>query len=99
MVSLEFKAAPDKVLYILISTYISWLQLSETLNYCITMAFRFSGFVLTVFLHVDCNRLGTSGSGGGGNGGRGLIDATYSFDLVYMSTFTFKILKVLSCSV
>ena len=63
------------------------------------MAFRFSGFVLTVFLHVDCNRLSTSGSGGGGNGGRGLIDATYSFDLVYMSTFIFKILKVLSCSV
>ena len=32
------------------------------------MAFRFAGFVLTVFPHVDCNKLGTNGGGGGGGG-------------------------------
>ena len=81
--------------------------MSETLNYFTTMAFRFAGFVLTVFPHVDCNKLGTNGGGGGGGGvvgrcgvGRSLlIDATYSFDLVYMFAFIFRILKILSCSV
>ena len=42
--------------------------MSETPNYFATMTFRFADFVLTVFPHVDCNRLGTNGGGGGGGG-------------------------------
>ena len=74
--------------------------MSETLNDFTTMTFRFAGFVLTVFPHVDCNRLGTNWGSGCGGGGRGLLkDVTYSFHLVYMSTYIFRILKTLSCSV
>ena len=56
----------------------------------------FAGFVLTVFPHVGCSRLGTNG---GGDGGDLLVDITYSLDLVYMSTFISKILKICNCSV
>ena len=59
---------------------------------------RFAGFVLNVFPHVGCNKLGVNRSGGGSDRDL-LIDANYSLDLNYLSTFTFQILKILSCSV
>ena len=48
---------------------------------------RFAGLVLNVFPRVGCNKLRANRSGGGSDRDP-LIDANYSLDLIYLSTFT-----------